>query len=115
MGIVSAWMVLVSWLVYQHGIKQSKLPEPHYFIGATAALSVAALVGEANENVGTVLMWGIVIAAFVSGQFKSVPNGTETGPTSKTAQPSNNTSSSNASNIATPSMLPTTGGGFPIQ
>jgi|SRR5712664_2135052 len=114
MGIVSAWMVLVSWLVYQHGYKQKKLPEPHYFIGATAALSLAALVGEANDRAGTVLMWGIVIAAFVSGQFKSVPSETESGPTSSKSQSGNNTTAGAASGNSMPSPV-TTGGGFPTQ
>jgi len=102
-GATIPWFVLVAFLTYQHGFKQGKLPEPHYYIGATAAMSIAALVGTVNRNVGTLFAWalflGVVLKAatdqklFITAnsekapgkkdQTSTKPNGPSPNPTAK--------------------------------
>lgn len=64
-GATVPWLVMVAFLSYQHGVKQGKLPEPHYFVGATAAMSIAALVGMANQTFGTLFAWALFIGVVV--------------------------------------------------
>lgn len=87
-GVTIPWFVLVTFLSYQHGVKQKKLPEPRYFIGATAAMSIAGLVGIANGTAGMLFAWALVAGAFVSGKMQSVPPDSEKGPLDNTPLPS---------------------------
>jgi hypothetical protein len=78
MNVFFPWAVIVAYQAYQHGYKQGKLPEPYYFIGATAAMGICAVVAQANEGFGTILAWGLVVGNFVYGSFQSTPANTET-------------------------------------
>jgi hypothetical protein len=78
MNVFFPWMVIVAYQTYQHGYKQGKFPEPYYFVGATAAMGICAIVAQANENFGTLLAWGLVVGNFVYGNFVSTAPNTET-------------------------------------
>lgn len=82
MTVAIPWFVMVAWLSYQHGYKQNKLPEPHYFLGATAAISIAALVGSWNRTVGALFAWALVLGVLVNvtGKTPSVPANSEASP-----------------------------------
>lgn len=83
-GATTPWLVLVAFITYQHGFKQGKLPEPHYYLGATAAMSIAALVGLANSTVGTLLAWGLFLGVVVKAARDDkliIPPNSEKGPT----------------------------------
>lgn len=86
MNVAFPWFVLIAYQSYQHGYKQNQFPPPYYFIGATVAMGLVAVVGEANQTFGTVLAWGLVAGAFVAGSFKTVPANSET----PTGNPSSN-------------------------
>lgn len=78
MGVAVPWLILLAFQSYQHGYKQNKMPEPFYFLGASGAMAIAGLVGMWNPTIGTLFAWALLTGAFVSGQAKSVPAGTET-------------------------------------
>lgn len=84
-GATVPWLVLIAFITYQHGVKQGKLPEPHYYIGGTAAMSIAALVGMLNQTVGTLFAWALFIGVVTYEASRGkliVPPKSETGPTS---------------------------------
>lgn len=85
MGVSFPWLVMVAWLSYQHGYKQGKMPEPHYFLGATAAMSIAALVGSFNKTLGTLFAWALVVGVFVNvtGKTPTVAKNSEKKPIDK--------------------------------
>jgi hypothetical protein len=68
------WLIMVAWLTYQHGIKQDKMPEPYHYLGATAAISIAALVSTFNRTLGVMLAWGVVIAVFLKAYESGGPS-----------------------------------------
>ena len=80
MGVAVPWLTLMMFQAWQHGAKQKKMPEPFYFIGGSAVMTIGAIVGMANPTAGALFNWAMVLGAFVSGQAKFVPAGSEAGP-----------------------------------
>lgn len=80
MGVTTAWLVLLSFQAWQHGKKQNKMPEPFYFLGASAVMGVAGIIGMANPRLGTLFAWALVLGAFVSGTLRVVPANSESIP-----------------------------------
>lgn len=90
MGIGTAWLVLVTFQAWQHGKKQNKMPEPFYFLGASAVMGVAGIIGMADSRVGTLFAWAMVLGAFVSGSMRVVPPNSESIPAISRAPGSQN-------------------------
>jgi hypothetical protein len=76
-GVAVPYLILLAFQAYQHGYKQSKMPEPFYFVGASGAMAIAGIVAYFNPTVGALFAWALLTGAFVSGQAKSVPPNSE--------------------------------------
>ena len=77
------------------------MPEPYHYLGATAAISIAALVGMANKTIGALLAYGLVIALFL--QTPSIPEKTEKSPVKDKA---GSASSGGSNTVPTPQPGP---------
>lgn len=65
---VIAWMIGASYISYRYGYQCRMLPKPHRFIGLTALISFAAILGSFNANAGAALAYGSIISMFVYGE-----------------------------------------------
>jgi hypothetical protein len=50
---------------YKHGIQPKQMPEPYWFLLATAAFAVSGIVAMGNERLGIVLAWGLLVGSLV--------------------------------------------------
>lgn len=91
MGLVLPWALLMGVQAYRYGIKPDadgnrKMPEPFHFFWGSAAMGICAVVAMADNRVGVVLAWGLLIGAAVVDYNKQ-------GAAKKTAQSNANPSS----------------------
>lgn len=77
MGIAFPWAILMGVQIYKHGIQAKQMPEPFYFIYGTAAMGIAGIVAMANERLGLVLAWGLLLGAAIY-QYDSSKNAAQT-------------------------------------
>jgi hypothetical protein len=66
MGVVIPWGILMSFQAYRFGISQQRMPEPYYFIAGSAIMGVAAIIAQANDKVGALFAWAILLGAFTA-------------------------------------------------
>lgn len=75
MNAVVAWFLGAAYISYRYGYKCQMLPKPHRYIGLTAFISIAALVGMANSTVGALFAYGGLLGVYIYGQTHATDSG----------------------------------------
>lgn len=74
MNAVVAWFLGAAYISYRYGYQCQMLPKPHRFIGLTAFISMASLVGMANETVGALFAYAGLLSVFLYGETHKTDN-----------------------------------------
>lgn len=114
---VIAWFVGAAYITYRYGYQCKMLPKPHRYIGLTAAISIASIIGYGNQTVGTLFAYAVMLSAMLYGETHKSditcdsvnPVNISTGQSSNTQQSGGFTGRQNAPNptpLPNPSPLP---------
>jgi hypothetical protein len=85
MPLVLAWITLIGYQAYQHGVKQNKMPEPYYFFWSSIIIGFAGVISIWHAQTGYLFAWASVLGAFAAKVGKADPN-TESIPISNVVQ-----------------------------